>query len=118
MKLPHTRNIRQSLSEWISPPKMVHHENHSSMSLQNLQTYMQQPINELSPGLSQPVWGPEISTVGAYSREGYTSRTFDTPAIPFSTQAIALQQDEDIQLAINGLASQVTGGSHFLSTTF
>ena len=46
---------------------------------------------EAAPGLSQPVWGPEISTVGAYSREGYTSKTFDTPVISFRAQAQALE---------------------------
>ena len=39
---------------------------------------MSTPITELSPGMSQPVWGPDLSTVGAYSREGYTSKTFDS----------------------------------------
>ena len=71
-------------------------------------------MNEALPGLSQPVWGPEISTVGAYSREGYTSRTFDKPVIPLRLQADALQVDEDVQLAINHLASQVAGGEHYI----
>lgn len=71
-------------------------------------------IEEVVPGLSQPVWGPEISTVGAYSREGYTSKTFDQPAVPFSTQKQGLQLDEDTQLAINHLSSQVTGGAHYV----
>ena len=73
-----------------------------------------QSLMEMSPGLSQPVWGPEISTVGAYSREGYTSRTFDTPAVPFRTQKTGLQLDEDTQLAVNHLSSQVTGGAHYI----
>ena len=64
-------------------------------------------------GLSQPVWGPEISTVGRYSREGYTSKTADRPVIPFTTLANALTRDEDVQLAINHLSSQVTGGEHY-----
>ncbi len=71
-------------------------------------------LSEMVPGLSQPVWGPEITTIGAYSREGYTSRTFDTPEISFRTQAVALQLDEDVQLAINDLASKVTGGQHYI----
>ena len=79
------------------------------VNLGELQSYM-----EMSPGLSQPVWGPEISTVGAYSREGYTSKTFDLPAIPFRTQKTGLQIDEDVQLAINHLSSQVTGGAHYI----
>lgn len=62
---------------------------------------------------SQPVWGPEISTVGAYSREGYTSKTFDKPWVDFATQRIALQTDEDVQLAVNDLASKITGGKHY-----
>lgn len=114
--IPSTRKVRQSISEFISPPKFITHNDHSSISLQNIKDYMQMPLTELSPGLSQPVWGPEISTVGAYSREGYTSRSFDQPAIPFSTQAAALQQDEDIQLAMNRLSSQVTGGAHYITT--
>ena len=92
MKLPSTQKIRHSLSEFISPPKMFPSNNahdNNSVSLQNIMSYMQQPVNELSPGMSQPVWGPELSTVGAYSREGYTSRTFDSPAIPFNSQAVA-----------------------------
>ncbi len=79
------------------------------LPLGELQTYM-----EMTPGLSQPVWGPEISTVGAYSREGYTSRTFDTPTIPFRAQETGLQIDEDVQLAVNHLSSQVTGGAHYV----
>ena len=69
---------------------------------------------EAAPGLSQPVWGPEISTVGAYSREGYTSRTFDQPIVPFKAQAAALQVDEDVQLAINHISSMITGGKHYV----
>jgi len=83
-----------------------------SVNLQAVQSYMS--LAESMPGFSQPVFGPEISTVGAYSREGYTSRTFDTPAINFKLQAAALQVDEDAQLAINHLASQVTGGEHYI----
>ena len=73
-------------------------------------------LNESMPGLSQPVWGPEISTVGAYSREGYTSKPYDQPVIPMRTQAYALQVDEDVQLSINHLASKVTGGSHYIKS--
>ncbi len=69
---------------------------------------------EAAPGLSQPVWGPEISTVGAYSREGYTSKTFDSPTITFRAQAAALEIDEDVQLSVNHLASKITGGSHYV----
>ena len=71
-------------------------------------------LSEMVPGLSQPVWGPEISTVGAYSREGYTSKTFFVPPVRFDVQANALQLDEDVQLAINDLASKVTGGQHYI----
>jgi hypothetical protein len=71
-------------------------------------------LSEMVPGLSMPVFGPEINSVGAYSREGYTSRTFDVPKISFRTQAMALQLDEDVQLAINDLSSKVTGGQHYI----
>jgi len=72
-------------------------------------------INEMLPGFSQPVWGPELNTVGAYSHEGYTSKTFDKPIIPFNSMALALATDEDVSLALNHLSSQVTGGEHYWS---
>jgi len=85
------------------------------MDLNRTKAMMESPLlSELVPGLSQPVWGPEISTVGAYSREGYTSRSFDTPEIPFRIQAGALARDEDVQLAINDLSSKITGGQHYI----
>ena len=62
---------------------------------------------------SQPVWGPEISTLGAYSREGYNSKSFEVPYVPFSTQQVALQTDEDVNLAINDLSAKITGSDHY-----
>ncbi len=103
--------IRNGLAKIISaqPKREFQDRGRNRMNLNGMKTYM-----EALPGLSQPVWGPEISTVGAYSREGYTSRTFDTPAVEFRQQANALQVDEDVQLAINHLSSQVTGGEHYI----
>lgn len=63
--------------------------------------------------VSQPVWGPEINTVGAYSREGYTTKTFEIPTVPFSTQVQAMKKDEDVSLAFNHLSSIITGGQHY-----
>lgn len=74
------------------------------------------PLMMATPGLSQPAWGPMINTVGAWSREGYTSRTFDSPDVDFRRMAIALAEDEDVQLAINHLSSKVTGGEHYIKT--
>ncbi len=85
----------------VKPPNSLH--------LMDVKNYF-----EALPGLSQPVWGPELSTVGAYSREGYTSKTFDQPTIPHRVQAQALEIDEDVQLAINDLASKITGGQHYV----
>jgi len=112
------RSLRNNVAKIIQPPSYTPNvtKNIPSLSLQSLKHHMSTPITELSPGMSQPVWGPELSTVGGYSREGYTSKTFDTPAIPFRTQAAALQVDEDVQLVINRLASQVTGGEHYIKT--
>jgi len=112
------RSIRNNIAKFVQAPSYTPKATNPtpSLSLQSLRHHMNIPITELSPGLSQPVWGPEISTVGAYSREGYTSKTFDTPAIPFSTQALALQLDEDVQLVVNRLSSQVTGGEHYIKT--
>jgi len=75
-------------------------------------------MSEGMAGFSQPVWSPEISTVGAYSREGYTSRTFDTPTVQFSEQVYYVRRDEDIQLSLNNLASQVTGGEHYWKSEY
>lgn len=112
------RSLRNNVAKIIQPPSYIPKatKNIPSLSLQSLKQYMSTPITELSPGMSQPVWGPEISTVGAYSREGYTSKTFDTPAIPFRTQALALQVDEDVQYSINNLSAQITGGEHYIKT--
>lgn len=90
-------------------PRPAFQKSVPSLRLSDLSSMM-----EMAPGNSQPVWGPEISTVGAYSREGYTSRSFDSPTVPFRTQMFALQVDEDTQLAINHLSSQVTGGAHYV----
>jgi len=116
---PSIRNIRQNIAKLIQPPSYTPKATKTipSLSLQSLKHHMSTPITELSPGLSQPVWGPEINTIGAYSREGYTSKTFDTPAIPFNKQALTLQVDEDVQLVINRLSSQVTGGEHYIETS-
>ena len=62
--------------------------------------------------LSQPAWGPD-PRVFNYSREGYTSITFDTPTVRHSEQAAALAVDEDAQLGINHLSSIITGGAHY-----
>lgn len=112
------RSIRNNIAKFVQAPSYTPKATNTvpSLSLQSLKQQMSMPITELSPGMSQPVWGPELSTVGAYSREGYTSKTFDTPAIPFSTQALPLQIDEDVQLVINRSASQVTGGEHYIQT--
>jgi hypothetical protein len=108
--------IRNGLAKLLSTeprPARGYHTN--KMDLNRVKSMMESPLlTELVPGLSQPVWGPEISTVGAYSREGYTSRTFDLPEVPFRVQAAALQRDEDVQLAINDLSSKITGGQHYI----
>jgi len=112
------RSIRNNIAKFVQAPSYTPKATNTipSLSLQSLKNSMNMPITELSPGLSQPVWGPELSTVGAYSREGYTSKTFDSPAIPFRTQVLPLQVDEDVQLVINRLSSQVTGGEHYIQT--
>ena len=78
--------------------------------------YAMQPTHQ--QGFSQPVWSPELSTVGAYSREGYTSKSFDVPTVSFKTQALALETDEDVQLAVNHLSSQITGGEHYWKSEY
>ena len=98
------------------PPPRSSKPHIPSVPLNQLRTSWSYPLSEVSPGLSQPVFGPEITTVGAYSREGYTSRQFDIPDVDFRKQSIALQEDEDVQLAINHLSSKVTGGEHFIKT--
>lgn len=102
----------------LATPIPAPQKHFSSLNVNSLKDRMSMPSNgmdfaEMVPGFSQPVWGPEISTVGAYSREGYTSIPFDRPVIPFQTQVVALQTDEDVTLAINHLSSQITGGEHY-----
>ncbi len=108
--------LRNGLAQLLSDESdVVRHQNVKSLNLNLVKDTLNSTLlSEMVPGLSQPVWGPEINSVGAYSREGYTSRTFDTPKINFRTQANALQLDEDVQLAINDLASKVTGGQHYI----
>ncbi len=107
--------IRNGLAKLLSEESPVSKRNQNSLNLNQLKNTMNSTLlSEMVGGLSQPVWGPEISTVGAYSREGYTSKTFDLPQVPFRLQAKALQLDEDVQLAINDLASKVTGGQHYI----
>jgi hypothetical protein len=107
--------IRNGLAKLLATDQPQSRHRGNSIDLNMLKSTMNSTmLTEMVPGLSQPVWGPEISTVGAYSREGYTSRTFDTPAVSFRTMAQALQNDEDVQLAINDLSSKVTGGKHYV----
>jgi hypothetical protein len=114
-----TSRLRNGIAKVIAPSPHYpdirrEHVMGSSLNVNQLKMNLDESIWAGSPpGLSQPVWGPEISTVGAYSREGYTSKTFDRPIINFSQMAVALSNDEDVSLAINHLASQVTGGEHY-----
>lgn len=116
MLLAFGSRIRNGLAKLLSDDPPVQRIKGNSLNLNQIKNTMNSTLlsEMVVGGLSQPVWGPEISTVGAYSREGYTSRTFDTPGISFKTQATALQLDEDVQLAINDLASKVTGGQHYI----
>ena len=61
---------------------------------------------------SHPVWGPEIGTHSGLS-EGYSSITFKRPWVSFAEQATYLQEDEDVQLAVNHLSSDITGNDHY-----
>ena len=111
--------LRNGLAKLLSEESTAPRHFTNSVDLNKLRNTMSSTLlSEMVPGgLSQPVWGPEISTVGAYSREGYTSKSFVTPPIRFDIQAQALQVDEDVQLAINDLASKVTGGQHYIKGT-
>ena len=107
--------LRNGLAQLLSSEIDTRRQYTKSLNINLVKDTMNSSLlSEMVPGLSQPVWGPEITTIGAYSREGYTSRTFDTPAVSFKTQTTALQLDEDVQLAINDLASKVTGGQHYI----
>ena len=107
--------LRNGISQMIAPPNKFEPPRApmTSLDVMSMKMSFEEAIGGTPPGLSQPVWGPEISTVGRYSREGYTSKTADRPVIPFTTLATALTRDEDVQLAINHLSSQVTGGEHY-----
>lgn len=102
--------LRQSIARIIAPPPRFENTRPiNSLDLMGVKTQ----LADVVPGFSQPVWGPEISTVGKYSQEGYTSKTFDRPLVDFFSMKEALARDEDVGLAINHLASQVTGGEHY-----
>lgn len=109
--------LRNGMAKLIAAqPKFERNQVSSSYPIMDLKAQFEEVVWDSAsppPGLSQPVWGPEISTVGRYSREGYTSKTFDKPLIDFNTQVEALARDEDVQLAINHLSSQITGGEHY-----
>lgn len=108
--------LRNGIARAISPqPTISRGPAKQSVNINRLHNHMN--MSEIMPGFSQPVWGPEIDTIGGYSREGYTSKPFDLPAIPFRVQALALQADEDVQYTVNKLAAQVTGGEHYLKTS-
>lgn len=79
----------------------------------NAVQYAAQMSQSYEQGFSQPVFGAELNTVGSYSREGYTSRTFDTPTVPFSIQVYYAERDEDVALGVNDLTSKITGGAHY-----
>ena len=107
--------IRNGLAKLLSTESVPARHRGNSLDLNMVKNTLNSGmLAEMTGGLSQPVWGPEISTIGAYSREGYTSRTFDTPPVPFRKMAEALQTDEDVQLAINDLSSKITGGQHYI----
>ncbi|MCK5600929.1 hypothetical protein KAR91_03610 [Candidatus Pacearchaeota archaeon] len=106
--------LRNGMAKMIAAqPKFERRQIDGTFPIMDLKAQFEEMVYDAAPGLSQPVWGPEISTVGHYSREGYTSKTFDKPIIDFKTQVEALARDEDVQLAINHLSSQITGGEHY-----
>lgn len=82
-----------------------------SLSISQVRYIAERPAGQQSD-FSQPVTAPELYG-GDKSREGYTSRSFDRPVVPFSLQKYYMERDEDVQLAINHLASQITGGAHY-----
>ncbi|GAH13200.1 unnamed protein product, partial [marine sediment metagenome] len=108
--------LRNGLAKLLTDEPRPLRQQGKSLNLNMMKAAMNSTmLSEMIPGgLSQPVWGPEISTVGAYSREGYTSKSFDSPRVPFKKMAIALSEDEDVQLAINDLSSKITGGQHYI----
>lgn len=113
-----TTRLRNGLVKMLAPENRfdsnVPRSSINTIDVNSMKMSFEEAIMSSSPpGLSQPVWGPEISTVGRYSREGYTSKTFDRPLISFAEQALPLANDEDVTLAMNHLASQVTGGEHY-----
>lgn len=106
--------LRQAAANLIGPSNISFTESKAanySMNVNDLHGMMSQPIHELLMS-SQPVWGPEIGVHSGLS-EGYSSVTFKKPWVDFASQALFLQEDEDVQLAINHLASQITGEDHY-----
>lgn len=110
-----TSRLRMGLGNFIKGDGQVNTnrlQDNSRLNVNQIQ-YAAQLSQSYDQGFSQPVFGAELSTVGAYSREGYTSRTFDTPTVPFSEQVYYAERDEDVSLAVNDLTSKITGGAHY-----
>lgn len=98
----------------LFPSKPDYSEFHNQHTQNNLDVHSLKATFESSiDQFSQPVFGPELSGAGAFAREGYVSKSFETPIVPFSTQVVAMETDEDVQLAINHLSSQISGGRHY-----
>lgn len=107
------QRLRKGLGDLISGGNQISSgrlQPHNSLNVHSVQYAASL---SLQGGFSQPVWAPELSTVGSYAREGYTSRTFDTPTVPFSTQVYYAERDEDVALGLNDLTSKITGGAHY-----
>jgi len=67
---------------------------------------------------STPVFGPEVTGLGAYAREGYSSKAFEIPVVGFREQVKAMEIDEDVNLALNTMTAQITGGKHYWRSNF
>ncbi len=107
------QRLRKGLGELISGGNQISSGRLQQTNNLNVNAVRYAASLSQQSGFSQPVWAPELSTVGAYSREGYTSRTFDTPTIPFSVQVYYAERDEDVALGVNDLTSKITGGAHY-----
>ena len=75
--------LRTGLGDFISGGNQVSSgrlQPHNSLNVNSVKyaAELSQMQMQEAGGFSQPVFGAELSTVGSYEREGYTSRTFDT----------------------------------------
>jgi len=108
--------IGNSLRELVGPPRQPYMPQTSPTNSIKLND-MKYMITDAMTA-STNFFGSNQSLHGGTSREGYTSLPYDVPVVRFKVQKTALEEDEDVQLAMNQISSQIAGAEHYWQSTF